>query len=230
MKKRFFVIFFSLIFSLTLLVAGDGTVRADSPKVNWNFNDETCSVAINTHTPINYGNVTLEAGEWIYFRDGTSEDGRTVYTESNCTSGYDVYVEAKSYKPNGVNVLEDFQFSTDMVSTRAESAEAIVTDWGTFSETGSSGSVHMGSVSGSDVGNTNFSPGAGNVDGTEWLMDYRYQMDSADTLSGSYQVQLEFTVTSKDSGGSPGGGSEGGGEEDDDDEEDDEEEGEEDDD
>ena len=220
MRKRIFVVFFSLVFSLTLLIGHNGYVKADSPKVHWNFDSENCSVAINTHTPINFGSVNLEAGGWIYFRDRTDEAGRTVYTESNCTSGYDVYVEAKSYKPNGVDVLDDFRFSTDMVSTRADSAEAIASDWSIFSETGSS--VHMGSVTGSDVGSSNFSPGAGNVDGTEWLMDYKYQMDSADTLGSSYQVQLEFTVTSKDSGGSAGGSSgngeggnnEGGGEED----------------
>ena len=175
----------------------NGSVEVeDTTKVQWKFDSESCTVAIDVHGNKNLPRKQdLDPGSALIWSDYFGD--MTVNTESNCTSGYTVSVYPSNTHPNTVDVLEDFSLAARKGVTNADPQKVSIElpnpdDWNYFSGEGSTNDLDLGQVDESDdSGNLN------HVDGTEWIMDYRYEMDSDDVLNEEYYVELTYVVSTK---------------------------------
>lgn len=169
----------------------------EKTKAQWKFDSSQCSVAIDVHKNRNLHRQSLVPGEYLTWSNSFNDSQLTVTTESNCYHGYVVSVYASNTHPNPdtVNVLEDFELAAEKGSTYADPGSVSITltnDWNSFDGTGSTNSLSLGKVEESDKhGNLN------NVDGTEWIMDYRYKMDDDDIPNTEYFVELTYVVSSE---------------------------------
>ncbi|MFP3953525.1 MAG: hypothetical protein ACLFVS_05315 [Candidatus Acetothermia bacterium] len=172
----------------------EGTVSVeDKAKAQWKFNQVQCSVAIDVHDNLNLQNQTLIPGDYLTWSDDFSEGNRTVKTESDCPDGYTLSVYTDNVKPNSVPVLDDFSFSVTKGSSQADpgSVDLFLSSWTSLTE-GEMNSVDIGEVTESDLsGNLN------NVNGTEWIVDYRYLMDADDEPNREYFVEMTYVVSSR---------------------------------
>jgi len=178
-------------------MAEDDSPGNDKTKPQWKFTSSQCSVAINAHGNVNLFQETLNPGNFLVWSNSFDDSSLTVATESDCYDGYTVSVYASNVQPNAnvVNVLEHFQLKAEKGSSYADPDKVVLNldDWSTLSATGSSHDIEVGNVNESDLhGNMN----GNNVDGTEWIMDYRYEMDEEDVPNREYFVELTYTVSS----------------------------------
>ncbi len=168
---------------------------SDKAKPQWKFTQVECAVAIDVHKNLNLFQSTLDPETYLNWNPAFTDSERTVATESNCPSGYVLSAYVSKTRPNGVNVLEDFEFGASKGTTNADPSQVSILlpdTWNWFQDTGSENSLAIGEVLESDVsGNFN------KVNGTHWIMDYRYEMDSGDLPNVEYFVEMTFVVSAK---------------------------------
>lgn len=196
-----------LVTIITLTAIPQSEKSETNTEVTWGFgNSPTCGIAIDVHENISLGNVPLDPGGVINFSSPeygyNGNNRRVVSTESDCPGGYTLQVSVDNKpEPTSVDVLEDFQLTSKIQNTKAKSGAEITlpNNWNEFSGWGSGGEyLEIGKVNSADNTGNNW---GNNINGTNWLMDYRYRMDSNDVPGGSYKVELLYTVHSRNSTG-----------------------------
>lgn len=171
-------------------------VAEDSTKAKWKFKEGYCTVAINAHGLKDLQKQPRDAGSELIWSNHFGSNMK-VTTESSCSSGYNVQVHASNKKPSSVDVLEDFglkvqEFNAVNISSDEVTISEDLNDWAYFGEGNLYTSKNLGSVNGpDDDGNLN------DVNGTEWIMDYKYRIESDDELNKQYQVKLVYQVSSQ---------------------------------
>lgn len=180
-----------------------GTVEVEKKtKAQWQFDSSRCTVAIDVHKNANLFRQELDStSELIWSQDGSFTDSDLkVKTESNCYNGYEVYVYASNTSPNpekyaDFDVLDDFYVKVRSVDSSASNYSNNLEEWAGFDEIGSGDTNTLGYVNERDlVGSKN---PLNSVNGTEWLMDYKYDMDNQDVPNEEYFVELTYIVSSQ---------------------------------